>query len=63
MTMHSDQKPSLERALAIARRMVESKRVEQQKMIDEFKNDPVKQAIVEELRRENAKRATPVIKV
>ena len=63
MTMHSDIKPSPERALDIVRRMLESKRAEQKKMIEEYQTDPRKQAIIEELRRENAKRGTPVVKV
>ncbi|MBO0930395.1 hypothetical protein [Fibrella aquatilis] len=54
MTPTEKEMPVSERGLTFLRTMLANKRAEQKKMVEEFKNDPAKQAIVAELRRKNA---------
>lgn len=63
MTMHDNLQPSPEPALKLARRMLAEKRAEQKKMVEEYKNDPGKRQLWEELRQENEKRGTPIVKI
>ena len=50
-----------ERALAIARQMMANKKAAEKEAIEEYKNNPAKQALVAELRRKNEERGTPVV--
>lgn len=52
-----------ERSLAIARRMLANKKAAEQEAIDEYKNNPAKQALVEELRRKNEEAGTPIVRL
>lgn len=54
---------SPEQALVLVRRMIAEKRAEQKKMIQEYKNDPKKRQLFEELRQENARRGTPIVEI
>ncbi|GAB2582973.1 hypothetical protein [Spirosoma areae] len=51
-----------ERALAIVRQMVANKKAAEQEAIEDYKNNPAKQALVAELDRKNAERGTPVVR-
>ncbi len=52
-----------ERALSIARRMMANKKAAEKEAIEEYQNSPAKQALVAELRRKNAERGTPIIRL
>lgn len=65
MTTQENVKPSSgrEKALVLVRRLLAEKRAEQKKMVEEYKNDPRKRQLWEELRQENEKRGTPIVKI
>jgi anti-sigma factor RsiW len=52
-----------ERAIAIVRQMTANKKAAEQEAIEEYKTNPVKQALVAELDRKNAERGTPVVRL
>lgn len=54
MTPTEKETPVSEHGLTFLRTMLANKRAEQKRVIDEFKSNPAKQAIVAELRRKNA---------
>ncbi|MBN8821049.1 MULTISPECIES: hypothetical protein [unclassified Spirosoma] len=52
-----------ERSLAIARRMLANKKAAEQEAIEDYKNNPAKQALVAELDRKNAEAGTPIVRL
>lgn len=49
-----------ERAIAVIKQMVANKKVAEREAIEDYKNNPAKQALVAELKRKNAERGTPI---
>ncbi|QMW06450.1 hypothetical protein [Spirosoma foliorum] len=52
-----------ERALAIVKQMVANKKEAEKQAIEDYKNNPAKQALVAELDRKNAERGTPIVRL
>lgn len=52
-----------ERAIAIIRRLLADKKAAEQEAIEDYKNNPAKQALVAELRRKNEERGTPIVRL
>ena len=52
-----------EQTVAIIRRMIANKKAAEQEAIEDYKNNPAKQALVAKLRRENEDRGTPVVRL
>lgn len=57
------QEEQRERALAVLRKLVDNKREDERKTIEDYKNNPKKRAFVAELDRKNAERGTPIIEL
>lgn len=55
----TEQEAQRERALAVLRRLVDDKREDERKAIEDYKNNPELQAFVAELDRKNAECGTP----
>jgi len=64
MTTEEPQKEERrEQAVAIVRRMIANKKAAEKEAIEDYKNNPAKQALVAELRRKNEERGTPIVRL
>jgi hypothetical protein len=52
-----------QKAIAIVRQMLANKKNAEKEAIEDYKNNPAKQALVAELRRKNEERGTPIIRL
>ncbi|MVM38031.1 hypothetical protein GO730_11235 [Spirosoma sp. HMF3257] len=50
-------------AIAIVKQMVANKKAAEKEAIENYKNNPAKQALVAELDRKNAERGTPIARL
>lgn len=52
-----------QKAIAIVRQMLANKKTAEKEAIEDYKNNPAKQALVAELRRKNEERGTPIVRL
>ena len=52
-----------QKAIAIVRQMLANKKTAEKEAIEDYKNNPTKQALVAELRRKNEERGTPIVRL